>query len=92
MRFGTLLVSTFAATAVFTSAPAQQLPQLDVVLPGSLGGQLEHSRVRVCRPEWHLISAAAGDTNLVFVTEPLNQQIAVLDRFTGTEVGQVLPL
>jgi hypothetical protein len=35
------------------------------------------------------ITAAAGDTNLVFVAEPLNQQIAVLDRATGFEVGQV---
>jgi hypothetical protein len=34
MRFGTLLVSTFAVTTVFTSGLAQQLPQLDVVLPG----------------------------------------------------------
>jgi hypothetical protein len=37
----------------------------------------------------HLITAAAGDTNLVFVAEPLNQQIAVLDRFTGLEVAEV---
>src|ERR1700730_9108596 len=89
MRFGTLLVSTFAATVVFTSALAQQLPQLDVVLPGHRLVVNSSAVAFEYADRSHLISAAAGDTNLVFVTEPLNQQIAVLDRFTGTEVGQV---
>ena len=53
MRFAILLVSTIAGrTATLTSAPTQQLPRLDVVLPGHrLVIQLELSRVRVCRPE-----------------------------------------
>ena len=34
MRFANLLVSTLAATAMLTSAPAQPLPQLDALLPG----------------------------------------------------------
>ena len=36
-----------------------------------------------------LISAAAGDTRLVFVTQPLSRSVAVLDRFTGHQVGQL---
>jgi len=35
------------------------------------------------------ISAAAGDTRLVFVTQPLTRSVAVLDRFTGQQVGQL---
>jgi len=35
------------------------------------------------------ISAAAGDTRLVFVTQPLTRSVAVLDRFTGRQVGQL---
>jgi hypothetical protein len=89
MRFVNLLVSTLAATAMLTSAPAQPLPQLDAVLPGhrlivnSSAVALDYA------DRSYLITAAAGDTNLVFVAEPLHQQIAVLDRFTGLEVAKV---
>lgn len=39
----------------------------------------------------NLITAAAGDTELVFVAEPLAHRIAVLDRVTGVEIGFVPP-
>jgi len=35
------------------------------------------------------ISAAAGDTRLVFVTQPLTRSVAVLDRFSGQQVAQL---
>jgi hypothetical protein len=89
MRFANLLVSTLAATTLLTSALAQQLPQLDVVLPGHRLVVNSSAVAFEYADRSHLITAAAGDTNLVFVAEPLNQQIAVLDRFTGTEVSQV---
>ncbi len=89
MRFRALLVSTFAATTVSTPALAQHLPQLDVVLPGHRLVVSSSAVAFEYADRSHLISAAAGENNLVFVTEPLNKQIAVLDRFTGAEVGQV---
>ena len=89
MRFAILLVSTLAATAMLTSAPAQQVPQLDAVLPGHRLVINSSSVAFEYADRSHLTTAAAGDTNLVFVAEPLNQRIAVLDRFTGFEVGQV---
>lgn len=36
-----------------------------------------------------LVSAAAGDSRLVFVTQPLTASVAVLDRFTGRPLGQL---
>jgi hypothetical protein len=33
----------------------------------------------------------AGDHGLVFVTEPLNGRVAVLDRFSGDEIGELAP-
>ena len=89
MRFAKLLVSTLAATTLLASALAQQLPQLDAVQPGHRLVVNSSAVAFEYADRSHLITAAAGDTTLVFVTEPLNQQIAVLDRFTGTEVGQV---
>jgi len=88
MRFVNLLASTLAAMAMPTSAPARPLPQSDAVLPGhrlivnSSAVALDYADRR------YLITAAAGDTNLVFVAESLNQQIEVLDRFTGPEVAK----
>ena len=38
-----------------------------------------------------LVSAAAGDSRLVFVTQPLSASVAVLDRFTGQQLGQLPP-
>lgn len=38
-----------------------------------------------------LVSAAAGDSRLVFVTQPLTASVAVLDRFTGQQLGQLPP-
>ena len=89
MRFTALIVSTFAATTMFASAQAQELPQLDVVQPP--GRLVINSRAIAIEyaDRSHLITAAAGDTQIVFVTEPLNQRLAVLDRFSGSEVGQV---
>ena len=89
MRFAILLVSTIAAATMLTSAPAQQLPRSDVVLPGHRLVINSSSVAFEYADRSHLATAAAGDTNLVFVAEPLNQRIAVLDRFTGSEVGQV---
>ena len=89
MRFAILRVSTIVAAAMLTSAPAQQLPRLDVVLPGHRLVINSSSVAFEYADRSHLTTAAAGDTNLVFVAEPLNQRIAVLDRFTGFEVGQV---
>ena len=89
MHFANRLVSTLAATTLLTPALAQQLLQLDVVLPGHRLVVNSSAVAFEYADRSHLITAAAGDTNLVFVAEPLNQQIAVLDRFTGTEVSQV---
>ena len=89
MRFTTLLVSTLAATQLLTAALAQQLPQLDVVLPEHRVVINSQAVAFEYADRSHLTTAAAGDTSLVFVAEPLNQRIAVLDRFTGTEVAQV---
>ena len=36
-----------------------------------------------------LVSAAAGDSRLVFVTQPLSATVAVLDRFSGQQLGQL---
>ena len=36
-----------------------------------------------------LTSAAAGDSRLVFVAQPLTASVAVLDRFTGQQLGQL---
>src|SRR5215475_9695895 len=71
------------------SAQAQQLPQLDVVLPGQRLVINSRAIAFEYADRSHLITAAAGDTQIVFVTEPLNQRLAVLDRFSGNEVGQV---
>jgi hypothetical protein len=38
-----------------------------------------------------LVSAAAGDSRLVFVTQPLSASVAVLDRFTGQQLGLLPP-
>lgn len=38
-----------------------------------------------------LVSAAAGDSRLVFVTQPLAASVAVLDRFTGRQLGELPP-
>jgi len=38
-----------------------------------------------------LVTAAAGDSRLVFVTQPLSASVAVLDRFTGQQLGQLPP-
>ena len=89
MRFTALIVSTFAATTMFASAQAQELPQLDVVLPGQRLVINSRAIAFESADRSHLITAAAGDTQIVFVTEPLNQRLAVLDRFSGSEVGQV---
>jgi hypothetical protein len=89
MRFAILLVSTIGATAMLTSAPAQQLPRLDVALPEHRLVINSSSAAFEYADRSHLTTAAGGDTNIVFVVEPLNRQIAVLDRFTGLEVGQV---
>jgi hypothetical protein len=37
----------------------------------------------------NLVFGVDGDTHLVFVSEPLQRRIVVLDRITGVEVGQV---
>jgi hypothetical protein len=36
-----------------------------------------------------LTSAAAGDSRLVFVTQPLGRTVAVFDRFSGRQLGQL---
>ena len=36
-----------------------------------------------------LTSAAAGDSRLVFVAQPLTASVAVLDRFTGRQLGEL---
>jgi hypothetical protein len=89
MCFAILVVSTITATEMITSATVQQLPRLDAVLPGHRLVINSNSVAFAYADRSHLTTAAAGDTNLVFVAEPLKQRIAVLDRFTGFEVGQV---
>jgi hypothetical protein len=39
----------------------------------------------------NLITAAAGNSEVVFVAEPLVPRVAVLDRVTGVELGEVPP-
>ena len=63
--------------------------QFDVILPGHRTVINNRSISFEYADRSHLITAAAGDTQLVFVAEPLNQRIAVLDRFSGAEVAQV---
>jgi hypothetical protein len=88
VRFAAL-ISILAVTTVFTPIEAQQLPQLDVALPGHRLVVNSSAVAFDYAERSHVVTAAAGDTRLVFVAEPLNQRIAVLDRFTGNEVGQV---
>ncbi|HEV8551209.1 MAG TPA: hypothetical protein VGQ57_19310, partial [Polyangiaceae bacterium] len=38
-----------------------------------------------------LITAAAGDTDVVFVAEPVARRVVALDRVTGLELGDVPP-
>jgi hypothetical protein len=86
VRFAAL-VSILAVTTVFTPIEAQQLSQLDVALPGHRLVVNSSAVAFDYAERSHLVTAAAGDARLVFVVEPLNQRIAVLDRFTGKEVG-----
>lgn len=37
----------------------------------------------------NLPHGVAGDADVIFLTEPLNQRVAVLDRTTGDEIGQL---
>jgi hypothetical protein len=37
----------------------------------------------------NLPHGVAGDADVIFVTEPLNQRVAVLDRFSGDEIGEL---
>jgi hypothetical protein len=83
------VVSALAVTSMFTLVEAQQLPQLDVVLSGHRLVVNPSAVAFDYADRSHLVTAAAGDARLVFVTEPLNQRLAVLYRFTGNEVGQV---
>jgi hypothetical protein len=76
---------------MFTLAQAQQLPQLDVVLPDQRLVINSRAIAFEYADRTHLITAAAGDTRILFVTEPLNQRLAVLDRFSGNEIDQVPP-
>src|SRR5688572_6045837 len=39
----------------------------------------------------NLITAAAGNSEVVFVAEPLVPRVAVLDRVTGEQLGEVPP-
>jgi len=79
VRFTALVVSTLAVTTMLPSAQAQELPQLDVVLPGQRLVINSRAIAFEYADRSHLITAAAGDTQIVFVTEPLNQRLAVLD-------------
>lgn len=91
MRLTAVLLTPIALANVFVSAVAQPLPRIDLALPerhvvvGPRALAFEYA------DRSKLITAAAGDTQFVFVTEPLSQRIAVLNRFTGEEVGQVPP-
>jgi hypothetical protein len=79
----------FAATLLGIASSAGTAQQFDVILPGHRAVINTRSISFEYADRSHLITAAAGDTQLVFVAEPLNQRIAVLDRFSGAEVAQV---
>ncbi|RZL36111.1 MAG: PEP-CTERM sorting domain-containing protein [Rubrivivax sp.] len=57
--------------------------------PGTAGRPLSLAYAYARRDT--LVSAAAGDSELVFVTQPLAASVAVLDRFTGRQLGELPP-
>lgn len=64
------------------SAPAVAIADSRVVVGrGGIAYDFAHSDT--------LTSVAAGDSRFVFVTQPLGQSVAILDRFSGRQVGQL---
>jgi hypothetical protein len=78
------------ALAMFMIAAATvRAQQIDLPLPGHRVDINPHSLAYEYAGLNQLTFGVDGDSRLIFVTEPLAQRIAVLDRFTGHEVGQV---
>jgi hypothetical protein len=82
------LLATILAISLLdlSSASAQQI---DAAAPGRRVALAPRSVSYGYADRDNLVFGVAGDTHLVFVSEPLTRRIAVLDRFTGAEVGQV---
>jgi len=72
--------------ALVTNASAQQI---DVPLPGHRFVINDRSLSYEFADVNQLTFGVDGDARLIFVTEPAAQRVAVLDRFTGSELGQV---
>jgi hypothetical protein len=49
----------------------------------------EPALARVIAERANLPHGIAGDKDVLFVTEPLNGRVAVIDRFTGEEIGEL---
>ncbi len=82
-RLPWLLMALFPVALTWAPASAQ---------PAATGGRVVATSRSVAfeyadRP--NLTFGVDGDTHLVFVTEPLAQRVAVLDRFLGQQVAAV---
>lgn len=82
LLFAMLAGAARTEEAELEARAAPQHPEAGVVI-GPRG--LAHAYAR----RDTLVSAAAGDSRLVFVTQPLTASVAVLDRFTGRQLGQL---
>jgi hypothetical protein len=51
----------------------------------------ETASARVIAERANLPHGIAGDRDVLFVAEPLNGRVAVIDRFTGEEIGELPP-
>ena len=64
---------------------------LVALLAIQLAAEAEPATVSVLAERSNLPHGIAGDRRLVFVAEPLNGRVAVLDRFSGEEIGELPP-
>jgi len=87
LLFALLAGSASAETAVLEALQAQ--PTLAQTQSGVIAGR--HSLAYAYAKRDTMATAAAGDSRLVFVTQPLTASVAVLDRFTGQQLGELPP-
>src|SRR5688572_7672515 len=61
---------------------------LAALLPIQWAPEAEPATVSILAERANLPHGIAGDRRLVFVAEPINRRVAVLDRFSGEEIGE----
>jgi len=83
-----LIMASIVGGAIAGAAGALA-QQIDVPLPGHRIVINSRSAAFEFADQNQLTFGVDGDSRLIFLTEPLAQRIAVLDRFTGQEIGQV---